>query len=275
MDFVATYLHKLGLNQALPTDPVARLRLLHQAHLQHIPFNNIDLLLGRRIELTHEALVGKVLTAGHGGYCYELNGLFAELLGALGYQVRSHLGRVLVAGEPLGAQPRTHQCLSITLDNGDIWIADVGFGANSLREPARLQDAEPFIQLDTHLHYQQHEGGWLFEFERRHHWSPLYWFDFTPVTPADCAMAHFYTATYPGSPFLGHLMAMRQTESGRITFNNLRMTHQDNGARHEQRLDSADALCTALNAELLYPISPADAAELYCHLAACPEMNLL
>lgn len=271
MAFLDQYLALLGLTEPLPQDPLTRLQVLHRAHQQALPFNNIDLLLGRQNTLDADALQKRVLDERLGGYCFELNGAFARLLSELGYDVQSHLARVLVAGGPLEEQPRTHQMLTVKLGAGETWVVDVGFGANSLREPARLQTGQPFHQLDGTLQYRTHAGGWVFEYERRGHWLPLYWFDLNPVFAVDCALAHHYTATHPASPFLGHLMALRLTPTGRITFNNLRMTVQSGEERHETVIDSPALLHTAINEQLHYPLDAADAETLFCKLSACDQ----
>src|ERR1039457_559684 len=63
------------------------LRGLHLAHLYTVPFENLDIHLGRGLSLDEAALFDKVVTRGRGGFCYELNGLFCALLRDLGFRV--------------------------------------------------------------------------------------------------------------------------------------------------------------------------------------------
>ena len=73
------------------------LRSLHLAHIRQVPFENLDIHLGREIVLSQESLYRKVVKDRRGGFCYELNGLFAALLSALGFRVRLLSARVVGA----------------------------------------------------------------------------------------------------------------------------------------------------------------------------------
>jgi hypothetical protein len=96
---VATYLDRLGLPRSAAALPEA-LRTLHLAHLEQIPFENLSVALGEPVDLDLEVLAAKVLGRGRGGFCYELNGLFAHLLTALGYRVTLLAARVWT-GQPV------------------------------------------------------------------------------------------------------------------------------------------------------------------------------
>src|SRR4029079_9045877 len=71
-----------------PLDPNAEtLRALHVAHLLAVPFENLNIGVGWPIVLDEAALFDKIVVRRRGGFCYELNGLFAALLRGLGFQV--------------------------------------------------------------------------------------------------------------------------------------------------------------------------------------------
>ena len=90
---VAAYLARIGYSG--PIDPTAgNLRALHCAHLWAVPFENLDISLGRKITINEEAILNKVVALRRGGFCYELNGAFAALLRALGFQVTLLSARV-------------------------------------------------------------------------------------------------------------------------------------------------------------------------------------
>ncbi len=146
MAFVDQYLALLGLTEPLPADPLARLQVLHRAHQQSVPFNNIDLLLQRQNTLDADALQKRVLDERLGGYCFELNGAFARLLAELGYEVQSHLARVLVAGGPLEEQPRTHQVLTVKLGAGETWVVDVALAPIACANRRDCKPANRFIR---------------------------------------------------------------------------------------------------------------------------------
>ena len=80
------YLERIGLDLPLAADAES-LRRLQMAHLLHVPFENLDIALGRPIRLGLTTLYDKIVTHRRGGFCYELNGLFAWLLDDLGFEV--------------------------------------------------------------------------------------------------------------------------------------------------------------------------------------------
>src|SRR5829696_10530903 len=126
-----------------------------------VPFENLDISLGRPIRLDRTALLDKVVHARRGGYCYELNGLFAQLLRRLGYAVDLVSARVTAAGGGLTAD-FDHVALVVTSPEleGSV-LADVGFG-DAFIEPLHLRDGEQhheqgkavgLVCEDEHWHY--------------------------------------------------------------------------------------------------------------------------
>src|SRR5262245_26488069 len=131
---VAAYLDRIGYRGAV--DPTAEtMRAIHRAHMLAVPFENLDIALGRPIELSLPAFYDKIVVRRRGGFCYELNGLFGWLLGELGFSVVTLSARVFNA-EELGPD-YDHMLLLVRLE--ERWIADVGFG-DSFLDPLRLDD---------------------------------------------------------------------------------------------------------------------------------------
>ncbi|MGW3101516.1 arylamine N-acetyltransferase family protein [Streptomyces sp. NPDC001100] len=141
---VDAYLRRLGVARpALPTVDV--LRELHLRHLQTVPFENLSIHLGEEIVLEVKRLLDKVVGAGRGGFCYELNGLFGALLAALGFEVALLPARVYGDGGRLGI-PYDHLALWVRTVDGSEWLADVGFGTHShypLAFEERGEQADP------------------------------------------------------------------------------------------------------------------------------------
>ena len=120
------YLARLEM-PARPTRDMAGLARLQFQHRQRVPFENLDVRLGRGIAIDSAAVFAKLVTARRGGYCFEHNRLFLDALAALGFTARPLLARVW-----LGAQdtpPLTHTLSLVTIDGSD-WIADTGFGGS-------------------------------------------------------------------------------------------------------------------------------------------------
>ncbi|MFD4553142.1 arylamine N-acetyltransferase [Streptomyces sp. NPDC058469] len=126
---VDAYLRRLGVQHpAGPTVDV--LRELHLRHLQTVPFENLSIHLGEEIVLEENRLLDKVVGAGRGGFCYEVNGLFGALLTALGFDVALLAARVY-GDEGRPGIPYDHLALRVRTVDGGAWLADVGFGTNS------------------------------------------------------------------------------------------------------------------------------------------------
>jgi len=108
-----------------PACTLEGLATVQRAHRLAIPFENLDVILGRGIAIDSASVFAKLVTARRGGYCFEQNRLFEDALLALGFNVRPLLARVWLGGE--GPPPgKTHTLGLVTID-GQEWIADAGF----------------------------------------------------------------------------------------------------------------------------------------------------
>ena len=160
---VLDYLKRIHYRGTLePT--AATLRALHVAHLQQVPFENLDIHRRRLFDLDPAALFDKIVTRRRGGFCYELNGLFALLLEQLGFKVTRLAARVVGEDGRVGAEfdhlTLQVQCLD---QSNSLWLADVGFG-DSFLEPLRFE--EKGMQPDGLRAYriERDEGErWLWE----------------------------------------------------------------------------------------------------------------
>src|SRR5712691_10879700 len=123
------YLNRIGHHGARKVD-LETLIALHRAHLRTIPYENLDIPLGRTLSLDEATIYAKLVTARRGGWCYEMNGLFAWALQELGFSVMrlaSTVGR-----QSPDMEDGSHLILLVKLDRP--YLADVGFG-NGLLEP--------------------------------------------------------------------------------------------------------------------------------------------
>lgn len=230
---IDTYLERIGVDSVISISEDF-LDRLHRAHAYTIPFENFDILLGRGIDLSPDKLFQKMILQPRGGYCFELNGLFLQLLQLLGFQAKPLLARVHLRGEPGG---RHHQLALVTI-NGRDWIADVGFGANGLRAPIpyqigsvnrqdglefRLQDSPPF--------------GTMLQIREQGQWQNLYSFDLEYVCPGDIDSGNHYTSTSPGSFFTWARVATLPTAGGRVSLNEFSLTVVSNGTTEVLELE--------------------------------------
>jgi len=212
------YLSRIAYKGDL-TPTAETLRRLHRAHAAAIPFENLDIVLGRGVSLETDAMQEKLLRHERGGYCFEHNLLFAALLERLGYRVRRLAARV----QPGKPGPRTHMLLIVEAD-GTKWLADVGFGA-ALLEPVRFGDDAVSHQGGWTYGLQRGEDGvWLLRSSTSDGWSDLYGFTLEPQRPIDYVVHNHYTATHPDSPFVGQVVAITTTPEVRNTLRGRELT---------------------------------------------------
>ncbi|MEI6003192.1 arylamine N-acetyltransferase [Paraburkholderia bengalensis] len=245
------------------------LRDLQRLHPLSIPFENLDPLTGRRVDLALPAIVDKLVERRRGGYCFEQNGLFARVLMQLGFDVTPMIARVLWGREPDAITPRTHMLLRVTVDDQP-WIADVGFGAVTLTSPLRLQTGiaqatthEPFRLVDA-----SHDALDL-EVQSGETWLKMYRFDLQPAEWIDYEVSNWYTSTYPDSLFTTNLVVCRVSPEGRLTLFNDRLTARTiDGEAIERRIESAHELQTCLRDTFLIALGDIDVAAIYARVSA-------
>jgi N-hydroxyarylamine O-acetyltransferase len=205
------------------------LRGLHQAHLFNVPFENLDIHLGRRIVLEPDRLFDKIVVHRRGGFCYELNGLFAELLIALGFDVARLNARVWSGGD-YGID-FDHMVLLVRLD--EPYLADVGFG-DGYREPLRL--AGGVEQVQDFGAYRVLREGDLWRYEEREAsgaWLTQYRVGLTPYHLEDFNGGCDYHQTSPESHFTQKRMCTLATPQGRVTLRDTRLIVTANGQKAE------------------------------------------
>lgn len=221
------------------------LRDLHLAHLQAVPFENWSIHIGEPIVLDDEVLFAKIVGRRRGGFCYELNGLFAALLRALGYEVA--MLNAAVWGEKGFGPEFDHMALLVSLEQP--WLVDVGFG-DSFREPLPLVAGQEQVQLGQV--YRLVPEGEHYVLQRRPEdsspdaWQPQYRFTLQPHTYADYAAMCHYQQTSPDSHFTQRRVCTRITPDGRITLSGQRLIISRHGERQEQELADEAAVLAAL-----------------------------
>jgi N-hydroxyarylamine O-acetyltransferase len=223
---LSEYIARVGLDRA-PEPDEQGLRRVHAAQAFSIPFENLDIHLGRSISLRPEDLTVKLIHRRRGGYCFELNAILHLALKSLGFMVRPLLARVLY--RPAEPRARTHEVLIVTA-SGREWLADSGFGGPGLRWPIpnvpdqvseqggdffRLRRGSPF---GTVLQRKAGDG-----------FIDLYAFDENEMTlDIDIEMANHFTSTWPASIFRLHRMCALHAPWGRVTLNDMELAiHRD------------------------------------------------
>ncbi len=207
-DVVAAYLDRLGLETEPPSvDALAR---LHRAHVERIPWETVWIHEGRSLGIDPATSAARIAATGRGGYCFHLNGAFAALLAALGYDVTLHVGSVHGPDGPDAAMPTNHLVLVVSgLD--DPWYVDVGLG-DALHGPVPLVagpiDQPPFaMTLET---VEQGVGDWHLTHDPQGAFPGMSFL--AAATGMDAfAERHTWLSTAPESNFVRLPVAQRRT----------------------------------------------------------------
>ncbi|MFF7778846.1 arylamine N-acetyltransferase [Streptomyces tanashiensis] len=180
---------------------------LHRAHVAAIPFENLDVALGRQVPLDLKSLQGKLVDRRRGGYCYEQNSLLAAALEHIGFRVAGRGARNRSRGATL--PPVTHAVLAVTID-GEQWLADVGFGWQGVLEPVPLRAGARVEQSGwTFGIGVEDEGIHVLHALRPEGWTDLYAFSPQTLYPGDFTVMNHYSSSHPQSRFLGQVVAQR------------------------------------------------------------------
>jgi len=226
------------INYQGPLQPTAEtLRQLQVAHLLTVPFENLSIHSDEPIVLDDESLFEKVVNRRRGGFCYELNGLFAALLRKLGFKVEMLSARVANADGEFGPD-FDHMTLLVTLDQR--WLVDVGFG-DSFREPLLLD--ERGVQMQGERVYRIDTEGQHFILMQRvtdGEWKAQYRFNLQPYNYADYAAMCHYHQTSPESHFTQAPVCTRATANGRVTISNGRFITTAGQAERKEVVVSSD-----------------------------------
>jgi N-hydroxyarylamine O-acetyltransferase len=240
---VARYLERIGYaGSREPT--LETLRALHEAHYGSVPFENLDIALGQPILLDEAALFGKIVERRRGGFCYELNGLFAALLRALGFRVTLLSAGVLSRLHGVFGPEFDH--LALRVDLAEPWLADIGFGEGFVH-PLRLDSRGKQVDPGGDFRIAECEGWHILESrDGEGIWQSQYRFSLTPRSLADfAAMCHFQQ-TSPDSGFTRRSTCSLPTPTGRVTLSDLRLIMTSDGVREETELPDEDARAAAL-----------------------------
>ncbi|MDX8153180.1 arylamine N-acetyltransferase [Patulibacter brassicae] len=208
---VDAVLRRIGITHP-PAPSAEALALLQRAWVGAIPFENLDVVLGRPIRLGLPAIEDKLVHRGRGGYCLEHVPLFVALLRALGWE--AHQALASMTGLETQHAPPTHATAIVRL-GGEQWMADVGFGGGPLL-PLPLRDGAEVGGDGTWAHRLVRRGDrWQQQTWRKGGWTPTHATTAEPATAPAIAEANRWVSTDPASLFVGRAVLMRVTEHER------------------------------------------------------------
>ena len=207
------YFNRIGYN-GRPKKDMATLTEIMRCQLFSVPFENLDVQAGKIISLVPEEIVEKILLRNRGGYCYEVNGLFAMALEVLGVEY------IFVAARPMiypVKRPKTHMAIVAEV-YGEKWLIDLGFGSNSIRKPMRLDVLDVEVMQDGYLFMlsKTEENKYLLKAFVEEEWVDQYEFDLYPQEWIDFVPANHLNSTHPDTIFVKKLLVVLHNPSGKV-----------------------------------------------------------
>jgi len=209
---LSTYFQRINYRGRASAD-TATLQAIMRHQLFSIPFENLDVQAGKVVSMIPEEITDKLLHQRRGGYCYELNGLFAMALEALGINYR------FVAARPMFypvRRPKTHMAIIAEVGGRD-WLCDLGFGSYGIRAPVALDMLETDIiqDFDTFRLSRTACGEYLLQAKVDGDWAYQYAFDLSHQEWIDFAPANYLNSTHPDAIFVQKLLVIQHHPEGR------------------------------------------------------------
>ncbi len=219
------------------------LRVLHRAHVTHVPFENIDVILRRGVSLDLGNLQAKLVGARRGGYCFEQNALFGAALEAIGFRVTRLAARVRLGSAQV--RPRTHMALLVEAE-GERWLADVGFGAWGLIEALPLTEDRAVSQGVWRFHLQREGDEWTLVCPQCPTAAEQYAFTLEPQLPVDYEPPNHYCATHPRSSFVRTLTVQMPVGDLRYILRGNELTRAGADESRTEKIENETALMALL-----------------------------
>ncbi len=208
-NLVENYVAKI-FSTSTPQASLETITALQQSHISKYSFNSISVLLKENIPLDFDSLYEKIVVKNRGGYCFEHNKLFFEILKEIGYNCTIQLARVVLNRDI--DVPRTHRITNVSLNERE-YLVDVGFGPNCPTAPLPLDSNEPKRLGDTvYRIIQPAPHNYLLQMDRDGEWFTLYSFDGGEYSDADCTSGNHFSSTHPEAVFVNNLVVARKLE---------------------------------------------------------------
>lgn len=219
---IQDYLSRIDFDGKIISPSAKTLHALQFPHMKSVPFENLDISLGRKIHLDLKSLWNKIIIKKRGGFCYELNGLFAWLLKEIGFDVTYLNARVYSKKNNAFGIDFDHLVLLVKVPNESTrWLADAGFG-DSFTQPLEIDNINWQNQVLRSYRLEPHERGYqLWQKGYGGKTDRQYYFDLTAHSfPFEYEAGCLYHQTSPNSSFTKNRIISRATEDGRISLDN-------------------------------------------------------
>lgn len=239
------------INYTGPRTPtVSALNAISEAHVQAIPFENLDVLLEQDIKLDFDSIFRKLVTGRRGGYCFEQNGLLLTVLESLGFKASALSARVRLGRQRDFLPPRTHMFIRVEIE-GETWLADVGVGGCSLTSAIRLNTEDEQRTAHEPRRIMKEGQVWFHQVKFGSEWNDVCEFTLEGMPLIDRELANWFTNRHPDSHFRNRLMVARSLDEGRrVTILNDELTVRErNGVASTHRIGTAEELLEILDTQ--------------------------
>lgn len=258
---IKQYLEALAIDRKLP--PKALVNQMIERHLSHFSFNNIDLLLNDcailSLELTD--IFTKIVDSKRGGYCFEHNKLFFYMLKQLQFDATPCLARVTYNRDREVSE--SHR-LSIVRIEGQDYVADVGFGANTPNMLIGFNgDAQTTPNGKTYKLEKLDENIYALNILKAEGFIELYQMNISARLEIDFDVANYYTNTHPDSNFINDLSAAVNFEDLTLFIKNNIFTTINRETRRDEPIPSAEQLRTIIERHFFIELNAQQALKLY------------
>ncbi|MGA9047232.1 arylamine N-acetyltransferase family protein [Sulfuricurvum sp.] len=231
------YLNRIGYNGETRPD-LSTLTALMSAQLQSVPFENTEVQAGRIPSMVPEEITTKIVTHRRGGYCYEVNGLFAMALTAIGFEWYFAGARPMFYPT---RRPKTHLVVIVKI-NGEYYLCDTGFGGYGLRKPIKVADDEIAEQRGDKFRIEFRDDEYVLSSWVNGEYSPQYGFALLPQEWIEFSLANYFNATSPDTIFTQKRLAVIQTPNGRKILVDDTLKIIENGVIKEEAIEYSKAL---------------------------------
>jgi N-hydroxyarylamine O-acetyltransferase len=233
----ADYCARIGFNGKAQAD-AETLAALMRGQLFNVPFENLDVQAGKIISIEPQDIVNKIVYHPRGGYCYEVNSLFAMALTALG------IDYYFVGARPMfypARRPRTHMVIIAKVE-GEDYLCDLGFGSYGMRAPIALSKVNQVIQQDDDFFKLFCEDGknYILQALVDGEWINQFGFDLYPHELLDFMPANYYNSTSPDAIFVKQLLIVKYNPLGRKILSGNRLKIVENGKSVTHDIQTGD-----------------------------------
>lgn len=251
---IDAYLARIGIH-AIPKADEDGLASLINAHILNVPFENLDIPLGLGIHLETDHLFDKIVKRWRGGYCFELNGLFGQLLDALEFERFPVMARVWYRS-PADVPALTHT-LNVVKIGAQSFLADVGFGGTTARLPVPIRDGAVIEDVDGTVSLRKDDRfGYMLTRETPDGPQDQFSTTLAPAFPNDLAVSNHFVSTHPSSHFTRSTVAGRFTEDGRAGLTDSMFTIRRGWDMDSQQIATAEEYGSVLRTQFGIDLGP-------------------